>query len=68
MLRTIFVLGFFVILGLFALKVVFGIFGGLIGALIGLALKVALFGAIAYGVLSLVSPDTARRLRARWGE
>ena len=71
MLRTIFMIGVFTLLGLFALKLVFGIFPfafGLFGALLGLAIKIAVVGAVGYLVIRLVSPDTARKLRSRWGD
>jgi hypothetical protein len=69
MLRTIFSIGLFAILGLIALKFIFGIFGVLVGMFIGLfflALKIALVGLAIYFVIRIVSPDTARRLRERW--
>ena len=69
MLRTIFMVGFFALLGLFALKFVFGIFGvllGLFSVLLFMALKIALVGAGVYLVIRIVSPGTARRLRERW--
>lgn len=69
MLRTIFAIGVMAILGLFALKFIFGIFGGLMSivfALLGLAIKVALIGLVVYFVIRIVSPDTARNLKERW--
>jgi hypothetical protein len=69
MLRTIFSIGLFAVLGLIALKFIFGIFGVLVGMFIGLfflALKIALVGLAIYFVIRIVSPDTARRLRERW--
>jgi uncharacterized BrkB/YihY/UPF0761 family membrane protein len=66
MFRTIFSVGILAILGLFALKFVFGIFGWLVGFLLWLffiALKIALVGAVIYLIIRIVSPDTARRLR-----
>lgn len=69
MLRTIFSIGLFAVLGLIALKVVFGIFGVVIGLFVTLlfwALKIALVGLVIYFIIRLVSPDTARRLRERW--
>ena len=69
MLRTIFMIGLFAMLGLFALKLVFGILPVLLGIVwmfLVLALKIALFGAAVYFVVRIVSPDTARRLRSRW--
>lgn len=69
MLRTIFMIGVFALLGLFALKLVFGIFGVLLGLFFGLlmlALKIALIGFVIYIVIRIFSPDTARRMRERW--
>lgn len=69
MLRTIMMTGLLVMLGVFALGFVFKIFGGLIGLtfwLLGFAIKAMIVGGIAYLVIRVVSPDTARRLRERW--
>jgi len=69
MLRTIFMIGLFALLGLFALKLAFGLFGFLFSILLVLlwwALKIAIVGVIIYFVIRLVSPDTASRLRSRW--
>ena len=69
MLRTIFTIGLFALLGLFALKLVFGIMGPLFGLflwLLVMAIKVAIIGALIYLVIRLASPDTARRMRERW--
>ena len=73
MLRTILSLGLFTLLGLAALKLVFGVFGGLLGALLGaffwllaVALQIAVVGLVVYFVIRLVSPDTARRIRERF--
>ena len=69
MLRTIFTIGALAVLGLFLLSFVFGILKGLIGLalfLLGIAIKIAIVGLIGYGVIRIVSPDTARRLRERW--
>jgi hypothetical protein len=69
MLRTIFAIGVMALLGLFALKFLFGIFGGLMAilfVLIGLAIKVAIIGLAVYLVIRIISPDTARTLRERW--
>lgn len=71
MIRTILMTGLFAMLGLFALGLVFKIFGGLLGVafwLVGMAIKVAVVGAVAYLVIRVVSPGTARRLRDRWSE
>jgi hypothetical protein len=69
MLRTIFTIGIFALLGLIALRLVFGVFIGLVGAfgfLLGLALKIAFVGLIVYVVILLVSPNTARKIREKW--
>jgi len=69
MLRTIFSIGLFAVLGLIALKFIFGIFGVAVGLfmwLFFLAIKVALIGLVLYFIIRIVSPDTARRLRERW--
>ena len=69
MLRTIFMIGVFALLGLFALKVIFGILPVFFGLLLGLlawAVRIAVIGLIIYLVIRIVSPDTARRLREKW--
>ena len=69
MLRTIFMIGIFAVLGLFALRFVFGIFGLLFGiffVLLGFAIKIAIVGALVYFVIRIFSPDTARRMREKW--
>jgi len=69
MLRTIFMIGIFAILGLVALRFVFGILPTIIGLFIGVALfalKIAAIGFLIYLVIRVVSPDTARRLREKW--
>lgn len=71
MIRTILMTGLFAMLGLFALGLVFKLFGGLLGVafwVIGMAIKVAIVGAVAYLAIRIVSPSTARRLRERWSE
>ena len=69
MLRTILMTGIVVMLGMFALGFVFKIFGGLIALtflLLGFAIKALLIGGVVYLVIRIVSPDTARSLRAKW--
>ena len=69
MLRTIFMIGLFAILGLIALRVVSGILPAIIGLFIGIALfaiKIAAIGFIIYLLIRIFSPDTARRLREKW--
>ena len=70
MLRTIFTIGLFAVLGLFALKLAFGVFGFLFGlflVLLGWALKIAIGLLVIYLVIRVVSPETARRMRERLG-
>lgn len=69
MLRTVFMIGLFALLGLFALKLAFGLFGflfALLLVLLGWAIKVAIIGLVIYFVIRIVSPDTASRLRSKW--
>lgn len=70
MVRTIFSLGLITFVGLFALKLVFGILGGLFGlffALLGLAVPVLIIGALIYVVMLIFAPDTARGMREKFG-
>lgn len=49
-----------------ALKVVFGVAGGIVGLLMAIlwfALKILLVVGLIYGLLSVFSPETARRMR-----
>lgn len=65
MLRTLISIGAIALLGLFALKLVFGLLGPVVGLafmLLGAAIKAALVGAVIYVVIRVISPDTARRL------
>ena len=69
MLRTIFMVGIFALLGLLALKLVFGILGPLLGMFVGLlflAAKIALIGGAVYLVVRIVSPGSAKRLRDKF--
>lgn len=69
MLRTIFTIGLFALLGLFALKIVFGIMAGLFGVfflLLGVAIKIAIIGGAVYLVIRIVSPSTAKQLRNKF--
>jgi len=69
MLRTIFSIGLFAILGLIALKFLFGIFGiavTLFVSLLFLAIKIGVVLLVIYFIIRIVSPDTARNLRERW--
>ena len=65
MLRTLFTVGLIAMLGLVALKVVFGLLGPLVGLLfmlLGFAIRVVLIGAVIYFIIRLVSPSTAARI------
>jgi hypothetical protein len=69
MLRTLFTIGVMAILGLFVMRLVFGILGGVLGLFMGLAflaLKIVLIGAVGYVVIAIVSPKSAKRLRERF--
>ncbi|MBI1808779.1 MAG: hypothetical protein HYR75_02670 [Gemmatimonadetes bacterium] len=69
MLRTLFMIGLMALVGLFVLKLFFGVFAGLLGVFIVLALfalKVVIIGAIAYFILRVVSPDTAKSLSEKF--
>lgn len=69
MLRTIFTIGLMALLGLVALKVVFGLMVPLVSLLLFLvmmAVKVALVGGALYLVVRVASPETARRLKAKF--
>lgn len=70
MLRTIFTIGLLALVGLFVLKLVFGILGGLFSllfALLGLAIPVLILGAVVYVVMLVFAPDTARQWRQKFG-
>ena len=65
MLRTLFTVGLIAMLGLVALKLVFGLLGPLVGLLfmlLGFAIRVLLLGAVLYVVIRVVSPRTAERI------
>jgi len=65
MLRTLFMIGLMALVGLFVLKLFFGVFGGLLAVFFVLcmfAIKVLIIGAIAYFVIRIISPATARSL------
>jgi hypothetical protein len=70
MLRTAAAIAAAVLVALVALRFVTGIVGGVLGALFALAwiaLKILIFVGIAYFILTLISPDTARKVRERVG-
>lgn len=65
MLRTLFTVGLIAMLGLVALRLVFGLLGPLVGLLfmlLGFAIRVLLIGAVLYVVIRVVSPRTAERI------
>ena len=69
MLRTVFTIGLFALLGLFVLNLAFQVLPMLIGLVmfvLGIALKIALLGLLIYVVIRIFSPETARRMRERW--
>lgn len=56
--------------GLVVLRVVLGVMGGMVGLFFGavfLVAKLAILALIIYFVLSMISPDTAKRVRAAVG-
>jgi uncharacterized BrkB/YihY/UPF0761 family membrane protein len=65
MLRTLFSVGLIALVGLVALKLVFGLLGPLVAllfALLWLAVRILLVGAVVYFVIRIVSPATAERI------
>ncbi len=65
MLRTIFGIGVLALVGLFALKIFFGLFGALFGIfflLLGWAVRIAIVGGIIYLILRLFMPETAKKI------
>ena len=69
MLRAIFMIGLFALLGLFAVGLVFKLFGGVIGLtlwLVALTLKVVIVGGLLYFGIRVLSPGTAARLRDKF--
>lgn len=70
MLRTVFTIGLFAVAGLFVLRMFFGILPGLLGLfaiLLFLAVKIAVVGGVIYLLIRIFSPETARRMRDKWG-
>lgn len=68
MLKTILTIGAIALLGLVALKIVFGVLPFMVSLLlfvVGLAIKVALVGGAIYLVVRIASPETARRIKAK---
>jgi predicted tellurium resistance membrane protein TerC len=70
MLRNAFAIAVAVVIGACVLRLVTGVVGGLLGVLLALvwvAAKILIFVGVAYFVLSIISPDTARKVRERVG-
>lgn len=64
--RTVATLAVLALAGWIAVKVIFGFAGGVIGLLLSLAwlvLKLLLVVGIVYWLISVFSPDTARKIR-----
>jgi hypothetical protein len=70
MLRNVFAIAVAVVIGACVLRLVTGVVGGVLGILLALAwfaAKILIFVGVAYFVLSIISPDTARKVRERVG-
>ena len=70
MFRTAATIAVVAFVGFAIFKVVFGVMGGFIGLLFGLAFlvfKALVLAGIIYFVLSMVAPDTARKVRVAVG-
>jgi uncharacterized membrane protein len=66
MIRTVASIAAIVLIAWIAFKIIFGVAGGLLGLLISLALfilKVALVVGLVYWLLTVFSPETARKMR-----
>jgi hypothetical protein len=66
MIRTVASIAILAVVAWVAIKIVFGFAGGLIGLLLSLALfalKVALVVGLVYWLLTVFSPETARKMR-----
>ena len=69
MLRAIFMIGLIAMLGLFAVGMVFKLFGGVLALtfwLVALAIKVVIVGGLLYFGIRVLSPGTAARLREKF--
>jgi len=69
MFRTAAALAIVALLTLVAIRIVAGVAGGILGLALGLAwlaLKILIVAGIVYFVLTLVAPDTARKVRDRF--
>ncbi len=68
MFRTVMATGVMAIIGIIALKFIFGVFGGLVGlffVLLFLALKIAIIGLIVYVALRIFMPATADKIKEK---
>ena len=64
--RTFAAVAIISLLGWIAVKIVFGVAGGIVGLLLSiawLALKILLVAGIVYWVISVFSPETARKMK-----
>jgi len=71
MLRSILMLGFLVVVGMFAAGLVFNVLGGILGLVIWVcivAVKLLIVGGLLYLGVRIVSPGTTQRLKERWAE
>ena len=69
MLRAIFMIGLIAMLGLFAVGMVFKLFGGVLALaffLLAVALKVVIVGGLLYFGIRVLSPGTAARLKEKF--
>ena len=68
MFRTVATLALVGLVALVAIRIVAGVAGGILGLLIGVAwlfFKLLIVAGVVYLVLTIVAPDTARKLRDR---
>ena len=68
MVRTVATLALIALLTLVTIRIVAGVAGGILALLIGvlwLFLKLLIVAAVVYFVLTIVAPETARKLRDR---
>jgi uncharacterized membrane protein len=70
MFRTVATIAVVAFVGFAIFRVIFGVMGGFIGLLFGLAFlvfKALVLAGIIYFILSMVAPDTARKVRVAIG-
>jgi hypothetical protein len=70
MLRTIFIIGLLAFVGLYVLKLAFGILAGAFSIffyILGMAIPVLILGALIYVLTLVFAPDTAREWRQKFG-